>query len=237
MSFSPLAEIVPTWAISSLVETFFERDLTSSTTASTAMSMPRFRSIGLRPAATALDAFADDGLGQHGRGGGAVTGEVVGLRGHFAHHLGAHVLELVRELDLLGDGHAVLGDPRCAERFVDDDVAALRAQRHLDGVGQDVDAAQHRGRARRNRILLLWLPLTVLRYVTELNGVDQAALAEPEGGLDHAHDVRLFHHEILDAVELDLGARPFAEQDAVAGLDVERMGMALLVTQRPGRRR
>ena len=30
-----------------------------------------------------------------------------------------------------------------AERLVDDDVAALGAERHLDGVGEDVDAAQH----------------------------------------------------------------------------------------------
>jgi len=29
---------------------------------------------------------------------------------HFAHHLGAHVLELVFKLDFLGDGDAVLGD-------------------------------------------------------------------------------------------------------------------------------
>ena len=74
ISRSPLAEIVPTWAISSLVETFFERFLTSSTTASTARSMPRFRSIGFMPAATALDALAHDRLGQDGRGGGAVAG-------------------------------------------------------------------------------------------------------------------------------------------------------------------
>ena len=51
---SPLAEIVPTWAISSLVEIFFERFLMSATTASTAMSTPRFRSIGFMPAATAF---------------------------------------------------------------------------------------------------------------------------------------------------------------------------------------
>src|SRR5690606_26652107 len=57
-----------------------------------------------------LHAFAHDGLGQHGGGGGAVAGGVVGLRGHFAHHLCAHVLELVLQLDLLGDGNAVLGD-------------------------------------------------------------------------------------------------------------------------------
>jgi hypothetical protein len=59
-----------------------------------------------------LHALADDRLGEHGRGGGAVTGDVVGLRGHFAQHLRAHVLELVLELDLLGDGDAVLGDAR-----------------------------------------------------------------------------------------------------------------------------
>ena len=51
---SLLAEIVPTWAISSLVETFFERFSMSLTTASTARSMPRFKSIGFMPAATAL---------------------------------------------------------------------------------------------------------------------------------------------------------------------------------------
>src|SRR5712692_3194887 len=54
MSRWPLAAIVPTWAISSLVAIFFERVLTSATTVSTARSMPRFRSIGFMPAATAL---------------------------------------------------------------------------------------------------------------------------------------------------------------------------------------
>jgi len=39
--------------------------------------------------------------------------------------------------------NAVLGDARGAERLVDDDVAALRAERHLDGVRENVDAAQH----------------------------------------------------------------------------------------------
>ena len=50
----------------------------------------------------------------------------------FAHHLRAHVLELVVELDLLGDSDAVLGDAGSAERLVEDDVAALGAERHLD---------------------------------------------------------------------------------------------------------
>ena len=95
------------------------------------------------PAATDLAAFAHDGAGEHGRGGGAVAGHVIGLGGDFAHHLRAHVLELVGKFDFLGHGHAVLGRARSAEALVDHDIAALGAQRHLHGVGEDVDAAQH----------------------------------------------------------------------------------------------
>src|SRR5580704_6255899 len=51
---SPLAEMVPTWAISSFEVTFLELRLRSSTMASTARSTPRLRSIGFMPAATAL---------------------------------------------------------------------------------------------------------------------------------------------------------------------------------------
>ena len=88
-------------------------------------------------------ALAQDGRGQHGGGGGAVAGEVIGLRGHLAHHLRAHVLELILQFDFPGDGDAILGDARRAIRLVDDDVAALRTQRHLDGIVEQFDAAQH----------------------------------------------------------------------------------------------
>src|SRR6185312_8543305 len=90
-----------------------------------------------------LGAFTDDRSSEHGRGGGAVAGRVSGFGGDFAHHLGAHVLELVVELDLLGDGDAVLGDAGSAERLVEHDVAALGTERDFHGVGENVDAAQH----------------------------------------------------------------------------------------------
>ena len=90
-----------------------------------------------------LGAFLDDRGREHGRGRGAVAGLVVGLLRHFAHHLRAHVLELVFELDLLGDGDAVLGDAGSAEALLDHDVAALGAERHLHRVGERLDAAQH----------------------------------------------------------------------------------------------
>ena len=90
-----------------------------------------------------LETFLDDRGGQHRRGGRPVAGPVTGLRGDLAHHLGAHVLELVFEFDLLGDSDAVLGDARGAVGLVEHDIAALGAQRRLHGVVEDIDAAQH----------------------------------------------------------------------------------------------
>src|SRR5437868_9604193 len=45
----------------------------------------------------------------------------------------------------------------------------------------------------------------------------------------HPHNVALFHDEVLDAIDFDLGARPFAEQDGVADLDVDGDELAALV--------
>src|SRR5690606_24978981 len=82
-----------------------------------------------------LVAFLNDRLSEHGRGGGTVTGLVIGLGSGFANELGAHVLVLVLQFDFLGDGDAVLGDARSAERLVDHDVATLGAERYLHRIG------------------------------------------------------------------------------------------------------
>jgi hypothetical protein len=52
--------------------------------------------------------LAQDRAGQNRGGRGAVTGHVVGLPGNLTHHPRAHVLKSVLELDLLGDGDAIL---------------------------------------------------------------------------------------------------------------------------------
>ena len=54
ISASPLAEIVPTWAISSVVLIILALDLRLSTTESTAFWIPLLRSMGFMPAATDL---------------------------------------------------------------------------------------------------------------------------------------------------------------------------------------
>ena len=47
---------------------------------------------------------------------------------------------------------------------------------------------------------------------------------------DDAHDVALLHDQEILAVEDDLGAGPFAEQDAVANLQIDRDQLAGFVT-------
>ena len=91
-----------------------------------------------------LRALAIDRLREHGRRGGAVAGDVGRLARDLAHHLRAHVLERILQLDLLRHRHAVLGDGGRSELLVEDDVAALGPEGDLDRVGQLVDAAQDR---------------------------------------------------------------------------------------------
>ena len=71
-----------------------------------------------------------------GRRRRAVTGDVVGLLGDLLDELGADLLVGVLELDLLGDGHAVVGDRRRAPLLVEHHVATLGAEGDLDGVGE-----------------------------------------------------------------------------------------------------
>ena len=91
-----------------------------------------------------LRALAIDRLREHRCGRGAVTGRVGRLARDFAHHLRAHVLERVLEVDFLGHRHAVLGDGGGAELLVEDDVASLGAEGDFDRVGQLIDATQNR---------------------------------------------------------------------------------------------
>ena len=80
---------------------------------------------------------------KNGGGGGAVACCVIGLGSYFLDHLGAHVLELVLELDLLSYGYAILGDGRRAIGLVKDYVAALGSKSYLDCVSKNVDTLKH----------------------------------------------------------------------------------------------
>ena len=140
MALSLLAEMVATWAISLRSSTSLARPLMASTAAGDRLVDALLQGHRVGAGGDVAQALTHERLGQHGGGGGAVTSDVVGLGGDLLHQLGAHVLERVVELDLPGDGHAVVGDGGGAELLLEHHVAALRAERDLDGVGQLVHA-------------------------------------------------------------------------------------------------
>ena len=200
---SLLAEMVPTWAISFLPLIGLEIFLSSSTTASTALSMPRLSAIGLAPAATFRRPSPKMASAQDGGGGGAVAGDVGGLGGDFLHHLGAHVLVGVFELDFLGDGDAVLGDGGRAELLVEDDVAALGAEGDLDGVGELVHALEQ----------------GLAGIISDKNLF--AAMVSPCFSMTpRISSSRMMTY--FDAVDLHFRTAVLADQDTVTLLDVER---------------
>src|SRR5580698_8344880 len=250
ISESPFAEIVPTWAISSFEVTFFECLFRSSTTAWTARSMPRFRSIGFIPAATDLApsrtiAWAKtvavvvpspavslvleatsrsicapmfSNLSSSSISLATVTPSLV-MRG-------APKLFSMTTLRPFGPSVTLtalarISTPRSMRsRASPENLTSLAAisiapgnephpeERPLGRVSKDDcegDIACLRPSRRQLRCLLR---------------VREARLRQ------HAHDVALLHDQEFLAVELDLGAGPFAEQHAVADLEVDRDQLA-----------
>src|SRR5262245_15390987 len=86
-------------------------------------------------------ALANQGLGEHGRRGRTVAGDVIGLLRDLFDELGPDLLVGILELDLLGDRDTVIGNGRRAPLLLEDDVAALRAEGDLHSVGKLVHAA------------------------------------------------------------------------------------------------
>src|SRR5712664_3469268 len=165
-----------------------------------------------------LRAFAEDGLGKHGRGGGAVAGHVGGPGGDLLHHLRAHVLELVLQLDLLGHRHAVLRDGGGAERLLDHHVAALGPEGDLHRVGERVDAFED-GLARAD---------VKQDFLGSHFGFSPLVCWFGSLFLDDAEDVFLAHHEVLLPVDLDLGPGVLREEHPVTRLDIQGADLAVL---------
>src|SRR6266436_4861886 len=256
ISTSPLAEIVPTWAISSFEVTFLDRFLMSATTASTARSTPRLRSIGFMPAATAL-----------------APSRTIACASTVAVVVPSPAWSEVRE---------ATSRTSCAPMFSNlssssISLATVTPSLVMRGAPNDLSSRTLRpfgpsvtrtawvsvsmpcnilSRASTENFTSL-ADISVFLFVRPHSGNDYWASPNDDGlsircfpglrgarftvssrtriwraqsgglplglGLDqHPHDVALFHDEVLDAIDFDLGARPFSEQDAVADLDVDR---------------
>ena len=144
ISVSLLLATVPTWAISFLLLMVIDIFLSFSVMSATAFSMPCFMCIGLTPATTAFSPSL--------KIDSAITVAVVVpspatslvFEATSRTMPGAHVFVDVFQVDFLGDRHAVFGHRRRAEALLQNHVAALGAERHLDRPGQLGNAAAHR---------------------------------------------------------------------------------------------
>src|SRR6266566_1485165 len=259
ISESPLAEMVPTWAISSFEVTFFEFFLSSSTMAATARSTPRLRSIGFIPAATPFapsltiawarivavvvpsPAWSEvfeatsrticapmfSNLSSSSISLATVTPSLV-MRGA-PNDLSSRTLRPLGP-SVTRTAWVSVSMPRnilsraSTENFTSlaDTSVFLFVRPHL---------GERCWRAPTMRIIeRCFLGLRGARFTvssrTRIWRAHSGGLLLGLGLDQHPHDVALFHDEVLNAIDFDLGARPFAEQDAVADLDVDRDQLA-----------
>src|SRR6266487_3423987 len=232
MAASPLAEMVPTWATSEEAATGLARFSMSLTTAVTAMSIPRFRSIGFMPAATDL-----------------APSRTIACASTVAVVVPSPAVSLVLEstsrsicapiFSNLSSSSISLATvtPSLVMRGAPNDFSMttlrpLGPSVTLTALASVSTPRSMRSRASPENLTSLAAILDFSLASFELTVVLRREPSEPrrnESSGDHAHDVGFLHDEELVAIELDFGARPFAEQHAVAGFDAHRDQLAVLV--------
>src|SRR5512147_1989528 len=217
ISFSPLAEMVPTWAILALVDTCRERVFSSLITASTAMSMPRFRSIGFIPAATALppSRTIDCASTVAVVVPSPASSEVFEATSRsICAPMFSNLSESSISLATVTPSLVMRGAPK------------LFSSTTLRPFGPSVTFTA---------LARMSTPCSIRCRASEPNLTSLAAIVFGlrELGLrllfDDAEEIGFLHDQQLLAVDLDFRAGPLAEQHPVAGLDVERNDLAVLV--------
>src|ERR1700691_4747687 len=208
--------MVPTWAISALEVTFLEFFFNSSITVSTARSMPRFRSMGFMPAATALAPSLT--IAAASTVAAVVPSPAMSevfdatsrtICAPMFSNLSSSSISLATVTPSL----VMRGAPK------------LLSMTTLRPFGPSVTftalARMSTPRSMRSR--------ASVENLTSFADISSLSWDSSFASGDHAHDVGLLHDQELLAVELDLGAGPFAEQHAVAGLDPDRDDLAVFV--------
>src|SRR6201987_1026155 len=225
---SPLAEMVPTWATSEEEATGLERFSISLTTAATAISMPRLRSIGFMPAATDLS-----------------PSRTIACASTVAVVVPSPAVSLVLE---------ATSRPICAPIFSNlssssISLATVTPSLVMRGAPYDLSSTTLRPlgpSVTRTALARMSIPRNILSRASTENLTSLADILllreflfhcwKSSGDLllghrflEHAHDVGFLHDQELLALNLDLGSRPLAEQHAVADVEINRDELAGLI--------
>ena len=175
-------------------------------------------------------AVGEDRVGQDGRGAGAVADHVAGLLRGLAQHLGAEVLLGVLEVELLGDGHAVVADDRRTPAPLDQHGLGLRPERHAHGIGQLRwrHAGSFRGRRSGNRTCLcaIYLPLSMPALcgfrLVDLRGLESKAITGTELAFGSLSQDLAYHRATASIVDICAFSRGVALIQINGGLSSNR---------------
>src|SRR5580658_3195310 len=213
---SPFEEMVPTCATSADELTFLARFLMSSTTALTAISMPRLRSIGFIPAATDLT----PSLTMEAASTVAVVVPSPASSLVFCATSRTICAPMFSNLSSSSISLATV-TPSLVMRGAPNDFSMTTLRPFGPSVTFTALARMSTPRSMRSR--------ASVENLTSFADISSLSWDSSFASGDHAHDVGLLHDQELLAVELDLGARPLAEQDPVARLHADRNELAVLV--------
>src|SRR6185503_6193814 len=215
MSASEFAEIEPTWAISLEVLQGCEIFFSSSTTAMTALSMPRFRSIGFMPAATYFMPSATIAW--------------------------ARTVAVVVPSPATSEVLDATSFTSCAPMFSNlsfNSISFATDTPSLVTVGAPNERSSTTLRPFGPSVTLtasarMFTPAIMRVRACSLNLTSLAAMVFSSRNIrlsvHDGHDVFFAHHEDLVAFDANRGAGVLAEQDLVADLDVDRDKLAVLV--------
>src|SRR5882762_9116121 len=211
ISLSALAEIAPTWAISLLVVQALEIFFSSSTTATTDLSIPRFRSIGFMPEATNfIPSFTIDC---------------------------ARTVAVVVPSPATSDVLEATSFTICAPMFSNlsfSSISFATDTPSLVMVGAPKLFSTTALRPFGPSVALpalarTFTPLNMRWRASSLNRTSFAAIVVILWllGLNHGHNVFLAHHNQLLAFHANFSAAVLAEENLVADLDVEGTDLAV----------
>src|SRR3954467_10821446 len=212
MVLSPFDEMVPTCAISADELSFLARFSMSLTTALTAISTPRLRSIGFMPAATAL-----------------APSRTIACASTVAVVVPSPAWSLVfwaTSRTIWAPMFSNLSSSSISLATVTPSLVMRGAPKLLS-----ITTLRPLGpRGTRTAAASVSTPRSMRSRASEENFTSLAAMSRYSrcSGND-AHDVGLLHDQEFLALDLDLGARPLAEQHPVARLDVQGHQLAGLV--------
>src|SRR5687767_9132986 len=232
---SPLAAMLPTWPISFEPATGFERFFKSSTTLLTARSMPRFKSIGFMPAAT--DFMPSRTIAWASTVAVVVPSPAMSLV--FEATSRTICAPMFSNLSLSSISLATVtpslvmrGAPKLLSMTT---LRPLGPKVTLTASARMSTPFMMRSRASRlnfTSLAAIWLPFHGFEK-SQKSRSHTRTRARVRRSADDPENVALLHDDQVFTVDLHFGARPFAEQDLVAGLDVQRRDLAV-VGARPG---